>query len=588
MTLVAGIDVGNSTTEIVIARVDREGIDVVCNGTVLTEGTKGSPISLRRASHLLKRLEHEHGITAEVVAMARFQPVVTDVVQLSLALPSGGHLAPVVVHAETPSGEGLAVGRHAPLTDLPDRADSPVVVSVPRGVDFADAAARINAAMDSGLPVVGVLCEADEAVLVGNRLRRSVPVLDEVPLAQLVPGEHVLLEVAAPGGHVQALADPVTLAHLAGLPPDAVGEVIEIAARNAEARVALISKREGTQDLGGEDVPSWVEYIAAGELRRLRLDRDFGELAHGVAPGSVRALQLPRAPGARKHGRPDSTVRDLFAPDLPHIERQPVVRRGSIDVRTLPLSILRDGAPRLSSPQRLSRLLRRRVVVEIDEALAAFRGAMTTPGVPVDAVVCDIGAGTINVVHGRVSLTVAGAGDLLTLSTASILGIPVSLAERVKRHTSVKALTPHLVHDENGDQRFTEHPIGGDAVGMLCAETPTSLLPFVVHLAPEEWRGLRLSLKMGVVGANLDRGLRALGRTPTALLLCGGGALDRELTRSVSDALTGPERRRGTRRCRREPGTAVRRSVRARPDTRDVLEGRRGTRLAPLGEDQGR
>jgi hypothetical protein len=44
---------------------------------------------------------------------------------------------------------------------------------------------------------------------------------------------------------------------------------------------------------------------------------------------------------------------------------------------------------------------------------------------------------------------------------------------------------------------------------------------------------------MEVVGANLDRGLRALRSTPAALLLCGGGALDRELVRSVSDTLAG-------------------------------------------------
>lgn len=538
MTLIAGIDVGNSTTEIVIARTAVDGIDVVCNGTAPTAGSKGSATSLRRAAQLLERLERTHGVIAEVLAMARFRPVITDLVQLPLASSFGRRLASVVSRAQTPSGAGLAAGLFTPLADLPKRSDLPLVVSVPQEIDFTEAAARINAAVESGMTIVGILCEADEAVLVGNRLKRSVPVLDEVPLAQLASGEQVLLEVAAPGGHVQALADPVTLAHLTGLPPDAVTEAVDIAARNAEARVALVRRRDDEPGNAAGNAGCWVEYIADNRVRRLPLAVGFGEPTCDIAPGSVRALQLPSGRhGSRKRERPDTRVRDMFAPDLLRIVQRPIVRRGSIDVQVVPLSVMREGTPQLSSPERLSRLLGRRVVVEIDEPLAAFKGAMTTPGAPVDAVVCDIGAGTINVVDSGESVTAAGAGDLLTLSASIVLGIPVPLAERVKRYRSVKALTPHLIHDENGDQRFAASPVGGAVVGMLCAETPTSLLPFDARLAPEEWRALRLSLKMEVLGANLERGLRALQRRPTTLLLCGGGALDQELLRSVSDAI---------------------------------------------------
>ena len=537
MTTIAGIDVGNSTTEIVIARTDEGRLDIVCSGTATTEGTKGSPQSLRRAARLLEQLERKHDVATEIVAMARFQPVVTDLVELPLVAPTGGRLVSVPTPALTPSGQGLAVGRHTSLEELPERTDEPIVVSVPPDVDFADAAARINAAVHDGLTITGVLCEADEAVLIGNRLARPVPVLDEAALSQFLPGELVLFEIGGPGGHVQTLADPVALTRCAGLPADAVGEAVEIAAQSAESRVALIRRRENRPHDKASAGSAWVEHEVEGGLRRLALGGELGALAE-IAPGSVRALQLPSRDRTAKGGAPDSTVRDLFAPDLPHIVRQPLVRRGSVHLCRVPLSLLRDGDERLSSPRRLSRHLGRPVVVETNEALAAHHGAMTTPGAPCSSLVCDIGAGTINVAHEAGSVTVAGSGDLLTLAAASVLGISVPLAERVKRYTSVKALTPHLLHDESGDQRFADRMVAGHAVGMLCAETPTSLLPFGVNLAPEEWRSLRLTLKTAVIGANLERALRALSQTPVALLLCGGGALDNEVVRSVSDALS--------------------------------------------------
>ena len=266
----------------------------------------------------------------------------------------------------------------------------------------------------------------------------------------------MLLEVAPPGGHVQALADPVTLAHLAGLPPDAVDEAVDIAARNAESRAALVRRRDETPGHDGEEVAAWVEYVSGGDLRRLPLGGNYAELARAVTPGSVRALQLPPPEGeTRKPGSSDSAVRDLFAPDLPRLERQPIVRRGSIDVQSVPLSILKEGTPGLTSPQRLSRLLGRRVVVEVDEPVAAFRGAMTTPGAPNGAIVCDVGAGTINVVDGGRSVTAAGAGDLLTLSTASVLDI-LRVAGRTRQALHIgEGPDAAPLHDENGGQRFS-------------------------------------------------------------------------------------------------------------------------------------
>ncbi|MDT5400242.1 MAG: hypothetical protein QOK33_3473, partial [Mycobacterium sp.] len=57
MTLVAGIDVGNHTTEIVLARVGAGTVEQVAHGQGPTRGRKGSRDSLEGAAALLHKLE---------------------------------------------------------------------------------------------------------------------------------------------------------------------------------------------------------------------------------------------------------------------------------------------------------------------------------------------------------------------------------------------------------------------------------------------------------------------------------------------------------------------------------------------------
>ncbi len=63
---------------------------------------------------------------------------------------------------------------------------------------------------------------------------------------------------------------------------------------------------------------------------------------------------------------------------------------------------------------------------------------------------CDIGAGTVDLVWRGESVTGAGGGDIVTLAVASALNISSGLAERVKRSASVRVENPHVVHEEDG------------------------------------------------------------------------------------------------------------------------------------------
>jgi cell division ATPase FtsA len=65
VTVAAGIDVGNATTEVVLGRLSPAGVEVIAAGRVPTRRLKGSPDSLAGAVALVRRLERTHGVTVE-------------------------------------------------------------------------------------------------------------------------------------------------------------------------------------------------------------------------------------------------------------------------------------------------------------------------------------------------------------------------------------------------------------------------------------------------------------------------------------------------------------------------------------------
>ena len=146
--IVAGIDIGNTTTEVVLAEVTPQAVTPLIARRARTTGSKGSAESLKGAARLMLSAEKALGRRAELLLLPPLRPVVT----LSASLPSPRSATPIVRRlddpcAATPAGSGFAVGAHLPLRELanPPAANGPFVVSVPRGADFEEAAQRISA-----------------------------------------------------------------------------------------------------------------------------------------------------------------------------------------------------------------------------------------------------------------------------------------------------------------------------------------------------------------------------------------------------------------------------------------------------------
>jgi hypothetical protein len=530
--VVAGVDVGNHTTEIVLARVGANAVEQIAHGQGPTRGRKGSKESLEGAAALLRKLEVEAGVVADELLLAALRPVDTATAPLP---PPSSPRSPVrslrEVDASTPAGTGFGVGRHRPLSSLVGEViDGPAVVSVDASTDFEVAAQEISAAVERGWHVAGVIAAQDDAVLIRNRISIDVPVVDEVALDGIAPGALVAVEVVAEGRAYRAMADPIALCVALELGHDEIQDVAEFTRELADSPAIAVTRRTGPPDPPAVD-GDYVDCTVDG--RRVRYSP---AQAHSVLrlapPGNVVKVRLQ----AIRTAQDGLAVDDAFFTDLSSIDNGAWLRRGVADTRgtvvaLLAADLVTDAATTLQD------LTGRPTHTIAGEPEAAAVGARTTPGLPPDTVVCDIGGGTIDLIGSDLAVTAAGAGEAITTAVARVLGIPRALAERVKRTPALRVEGPHVAHEEDGRRLFLDSPAPADAIGRLCTRGSAGLVPFSNKLAAEEWRSLRLAIKQETVAANIVRCLRAFDEPPLALVLAGGGALDDELLRTVAEAL---------------------------------------------------
>ncbi len=429
-----------------------------------------------------------------------------------------------------------------------------MLLAVPAATGYAEAAERIRAWTAAGARVAAVLVEADEGVLVARRCGLDVPVLDGVPVARAAGAELVAVEVAGPGRPLGVLTDPLRLRALAdGIEPAAASAVARSLADAGSAAVAVrvvVPGGGGWGDgasgdgggTGGHGRPDRDDTDHGGAWV---LDREGGRhgLAEAVAavraaaPGWARQVALP--------GRAPAPVEDLWVADLDAAAAEVEARRGTDLSHGLVVAGLapHDEVAAAATREALTRALGVPVVVAPGETAAARAGALSTPGAAPDAVVLDLGGGTVDAVApGGTDVVVAGAGDMVTSAIAAVLGLPRGAADWVKRGPCARREGPHLLLGEDGSRTFSAVPAPAEAVGALVAPGPAGWLPFSRSLAPAEWRALRLHLKRVTLGENVARCLRLLAERTGAVrevVLVGGAAGDAEVLRVLDRAVPG-------------------------------------------------
>jgi hypothetical protein len=484
MTVWAGVDIGNATTEVVLCK----NLEVLASARTPTRGGKGSQRAIEGAAQLVRRLADAHGLVVDRAAFAPTPPVHSAVERVNLQTRSTGRLAIALRSAATTAGDASGVGSPVPVEHLREAGDTAVVACAGTEWGYRDVATQVNAAVEAGVDVVAVLTANDEAVLVSNRLARALPVVDDVDVDRVLSATRGAVAGRHGWGPQQRRTDPFWLADVFALRDD----------ERADAR------------------------IVADQL----FDSVCAVVTLGVVAADDEAQPEPDLPSGSAH-----------VVHLGDIAAQANSRRGAVVVDSLVMATMGGAEDVPAGVDALEAALGIPVTFVDSEAQAARVGALTTPGVTPDVVVVDVGGGTVDVVGEDAHVVLPGAGQLLTTATAAALDVSRSAAEYAKRAEAVTAVTVQLVEDEHGRRRFLDKPIDGRCTGWLLATAPSGWLPFTSRLSGPEWRSWRLAAKRLVIGGNVTRGLERIAPAANGVLLVGGGASDDELVRAVSERL---------------------------------------------------
>ncbi len=258
MTVIAGVDVGNATTEVVLLA----GQEILGGGRMPTRGRKGSAESVRGAAALVRRVERQAGCTVTEARIAPLRAVDTSVVTVPDAAPPSGRLRVLAAGVSTPGGTGTCVGppllltAAGPPSGLPPQAAGrsprpaglPQVAVVPAGMRYDQAAARLRDLLAAGTAVGAVLVAGDEGVLVANRLPADLPVIDQVDAEAAAACQLLAVEVRPPGHALNLLTDPVALGARFGLGEAEAGDAVTVSralADHSNAAAGLLPEIAG-------------------------------------------------------------------------------------------------------------------------------------------------------------------------------------------------------------------------------------------------------------------------------------------------------------------------------------------------------
>lgn len=568
--IVAGVDIGNQTTEVALARLNPDGSSCfLAEALVMTTGIKGTRSTAVGARAALAQAARQAGIALSAIELVRINeaaPVVAGVAMQAITETTLTDSTLVGHNPETPGGVGIGFGTTVPIDALMSVTEATIAI-VPASVPFELAAASINAACDAGIDVTGAIVEADDGVLIANRLNRPIPIVDEVRAIDRIPlGQPAAVEVAPVGATIQTLCNPYGLATLFGLGAETTARLAPTARALTGLRSAVVIRtpsqevterrvEAGAVTLRGDRGDRRVD-LRAGAQAVMRELAAVGELCDvfgepGTSAGAMFGALRSELSGATSGPASEIRVRDLLAVDLS--APQPVAGGLSKEVapeRAVALAAMVEAGRMFSHD--LSGQLQTELGMAVEpggvEADAGILGALTTPGIAKPLCVVDLGSGSTNAARIDANGTtqrihLAGGGAMVNLLIGEELAVDdPAWREGLKRHRVARADGLFTLRHEDGSVQFLAQPLPAHLFGrtLLLRERMPEAVPG--NPSVERVVSVRRRAKAAVFGANIERALTALapGGNPRFLgfvALIGGSALDFELPGMLASQL---------------------------------------------------
>ncbi|WP_315080702.1 diol dehydratase reactivase subunit alpha [uncultured Clostridium sp.] len=576
MKIIAGVDIGNATTEVALSSVENDKIKFLSSGIVPTTGIKGTEENIEGVFSSLKQALGKASLGLKNLDLVRINeaaPVIGDVAMETITETIITESTMIGHNPSTPGGIGVGIGKTIYIEDL-DNLDIefieknefiPLILSK---INFLEAAARINAATKRGINITSAVVQRDDGVLINNRLDKKIPIVDEVMLLEKVPvGMRAAVEVAGQGNVVETLSNPYGIATVFNLTSEETKMIVPVSRALIGNRSAVVIKTP-KGDVQEKRIPAGKIHIN-GLKRKEAVDVEHGaeKIMDAVKlcvpiqdikgePGTNAGGMLERVrqvmANLTKQNISDITIQDLVAVDtfIPQKVKGGLAEEFSMENAVgIAAMVKADKLQMEMIADKLKENLKVPVEVGGVEADMAIRGALTTPGSSTPLAILDMGAGStdasiINKQGEISSIHLAGAGNMVTMLIKSELGLEdFNLAEDIKKHPLAKVESLFHIRHEDGSVEFFKKPLDSAVFAKVVIIKDGLLVPIDGQKSLEKIKNIRRSAKEKVFVTNCLRALEIVSPTGNIrdiefVVLVGGSSLDFEVPQLVTDALS--------------------------------------------------
>lgn len=572
MKVIAGVDIGNSTTEVCLARLhDDKRLEFLGSALTVTTGMKGTVDNVKGVVTALKEALEKAGLDLTDLDMIRLNeaaPVIGDTAMETITETIITESTMIGHDPSTPGGMGLGIGEVIPIKELAHcNKKGSYVVLVDSSWNFEHAAVEINKAFSENLLITGVIVQKDEGVLISNRLVKRLPVVDEVKYIDRVPLHcQAAVEVADTGQSIQVLSNPYGIAsifhldaaqtrRIAPIAKSLVGNRSAVVIRTPEGEVKERILPAGTVHIRGEEEIVSVAVDAGAEVIMQAVEgfQTIQDIQGEKDTNVGNMLKQVKESMAELTGESADSIRirDMLAVDT----EIPIRVQGGLAGEKcmekavgIAAMVQTDKLPMQKVAERLQKETGVYVKIAGIEAVMASLGAMTTPGVTLPLAVLDLGGGSTDAAilekNGIVrTVHLAGAGELVTMLINLELGLEERfMAEQIKRFPLAKVESLYQIRLENGSIQFFDSPLERRLFARVVVLTDKGMLPIEKELTLEKIAAVRKEAKKKVFLQNILRALKItapegeLRRIPNVVLV-GGSALDFEIPQLALEEL---------------------------------------------------
>lgn len=571
MKLIAGIDIGNATTEVALADISGTEPKFLASSIIPTTGIKGTRNNVQGVFQALTVACEKIGKQINDLSLIRINeaaPVIGDVAMETITETIITDSTMIGHNPSTPGGLGIGVGTTINIDDLAHADPSTnYIVVADKTHSYREIAQAINDA-SARVAVTGAILQRDDGVLVCNRLDRVIPIVDEVRLIEKVPiGMLAAIEVADQGSIIETLSNPFGIATLFDLDAEATKNVVPLARSLVGNRSGVVIKTPAGNVTERRIPAGHVTFH--GAVRSDTVDVDDGADAINKARSTLDELtDITGEAGTNVGGMMENvrvvmgnltnqTPKDIKITDLLAVDTQvpQLVTGGVAEEFSMEAAVgiaIMVKADRLQMDQ-IARQIQGEINIPVEvggvEADMAVRGALTTPGSSKPIAILDMGAGSTDASVMRTddsttSIHLAGAGNMVTLIIQRELGLDdAELAEDIKKYPLAKVETLFNIRHEDGTVQFFDAPLPPHVFARTVILKPEGMVPLNVSRNLEFIRRVRRTAKRRVFVTNALRALRHVSPTKNVrdvefVVLVGGSALDFEIPQMITQALS--------------------------------------------------